>query len=165
MAAMTLVMQKVFLKPIEAVGMGMDDMVDMRILGYSPSELRHMLTELESSGRRGLRRLIVADFGLGAIYAMLLATLTARALRLAAPNSSAWDWLILVPFGAMLADWGEGALGLRNVSGYPDITDVSARAGSAVTRLKWILLIASFATPVVLFGVGIARTAGSRRRA
>ncbi|MBM3121284.1 MAG: hypothetical protein FJZ97_03750 [Chloroflexi bacterium] len=125
---------------------------------YKPDEL---LRQAEAYGEAGRAAYVRArwtfDLAFPLVYGFFLVTSIGWCLRRAAPPSSAWRLLSLVPVAAVLFDFLENTATSLVMSGYPAVPGLALILAPWMTPVKWILVYASFGILAVALAAVLLR--------
>ena len=111
--------------------------LDMRA-GYTPDEAFALLDALGAPGRQVYgTMLLAADFLFPLAYTLVFATATAWLLRRVVGPEHPARRLSLVPFAALIGDWGENICFLAMLTAYPTRLDGMVRIANLLTLLKF----------------------------
>jgi hypothetical protein len=120
---------------------------------YKPDDLLHQAEAYGESGRAAyVRARWTFDLAFPLVYGFFLLTSIGWSLRQAAPASSAWRLLSLVPVAAVLFDFFENTATSLVMAAYPAVPDLALVLAPWLTMVKWILVYASF----VILAVALA---------
>ena len=112
---------------------------------YTPDDLLRQAEAYGESGRAAyVRARWTFDLAFPLVYGFFLVTSIGWSLRQAAPASSNWRLLSLVPVAAVLFDLFENTATSLVMAAYPAVPELAAVLAPWLTLVKWILVYASF---------------------
>jgi hypothetical protein len=128
----------------------------------SADALYSQLTDYGEYGRHlYLTRISPIDLFIPFAQAMFLSVAIALVFRRAFNANSNWQWLNILPFGAMVGDYLENACLVSIILAYPNRLDVLAIAAGLFTAVKFIVSMASIGCLTVGMVVWLGKRAGS----
>jgi hypothetical protein len=127
-------------------------------LFYTPDMLLGQAEAYGESGRAAyVRARWTFDLAFPLVYGFFLVTSIGWSLRRAAPPSSAWTLLTLVPVAAVLFDFLENTATSIVMGAYPAVPDLAVVLAPWLTLVKWILVYASFGLLAVTLAAALLR--------
>jgi len=125
--------------------------------GYSTAQAHNMLTALGEQGRLFyLTKIIPIDFAFPLAYMLCYAGWVALLVKHISPLSAA-KFLITLPLLAMLFDWIENIGNILMLTQYPNISETAVSLASASGILKFLFILGSMGTIIVLLVIYILR--------
>ncbi len=132
-------------------------MPDTRIT-YSFTEISDVFNTLGQAGLNVWAQAHLLDFIFPLTYMFAMAfgiNLEISKLSLEKPKMK---YLVLFPLLAGIADYAENILVLTQIAAYPNLSELVIAIASAVTGLKWILLLVGFVVIfALLFALALSR--------
>lgn len=105
---------------------------------YNFHQLYHLFDSYGNWGRSMYLRLQTIDMIYPIIYSLLLGSLLSLFYK-----RTRFDWLILLPFFAMIFDYGENILLYINITQFPNMNLTLVHLAGLSTMLKWTLVMLS----------------------
>lgn len=121
---------------------------------YTPDDLYRMAEAYGEAGRQAfVKARLTFDVVWPLVYLFFLSTSISWLLKNGLPQVSSWRQLNLLPFGAMLLDFGENFANILIMLRYPEQTIIVEWLAPIFTLLKWIAVGASFITLIIGLGL------------
>lgn len=122
-------------------GIGDIKLLDLH-LSYSPDQVSEHLTRLGAEGRSAYARMALSsDLIFPVSYTLALSVALLLVLRKLSPPDSRIRQLCLFPFLILIVDWGENLSLALITRSFPERADTLIRFASALTSLKWTLVV------------------------
>jgi len=108
---------------------------------YTPGRAYELLTAMGEAGRSAYLSANLVDFFFPPCYTLFFVTSLAMIYTFIYEPEDKRNWLVLVPFGAMLADYGENICVRLMLLVFPTVIMPAAQAASLLTPLKFTLIV------------------------
>ena len=109
---------------------------------FTPGKAYEVLAALGEAGRSAYLTANLLDFVYPLTYTLFFSISMTMTYTFIYKAEDFRNWLILLPFGALLADYGETMCVRLMLLNYPTRLTGVAETASLVTPLKWVLIVA-----------------------